>query len=171
MHPDTLYSLSNTFRSHAVGQNAFRIGECSGNFLPSHEIIFERQTNVAILLDDTLLHTRSWEDNVLGLHMPLTTLRNHGLTVNPCKLVIGQTPIEFLGHPESNGTLAPIASHVSKNLHLKAPSTKKQRRNLMGLISHYRAFIPKFSSITSPLTDLLRKGNPDKIIWSSDKLT
>ncbi|GFR89433.1 retrovirus-related Pol polyprotein from transposon 17.6 [Elysia marginata] len=81
---------------------------------------------------------------------------------------MGHSLIEFLGHSVSNGTLAPIASHVSKVLQLKAPSTKKQVRSLMGLISYYRAFIPKFSSITSPLTDLLRKGNPEKIIWTSE---
>ncbi|GFS12437.1 retrovirus-related Pol polyprotein from transposon 412 [Elysia marginata] len=38
----------------------------------------------------------------------------------------------------------------------------------MGLISYNRAFIPKFSSITSPLTDLLPKGNSEKVIWPSE---
>ena len=118
--------------------------------------------------DDTLLHTRSWEDHITGLQMLLSTLREHGLTVNPSKLVIGQTSIQFLGHSVSNGTLAPVASQVSKVLDLKAPSTKKQVRSLMGLISYYRAFIPEFSAITSPLTDLLRKGSPEKVVWTPD---
>ncbi|GFR72849.1 LReO_3 protein [Elysia marginata] len=78
--------------------------------------------------DDTLLYTCSWKDPVLSLRMLVTNLRNHDLTVHPGKLVFGQTSIEFLGHSVSNGTHAPIASHVSKVLHLRAPSTQKKNR-------------------------------------------
>ena len=38
----------------------------------------------------------------------------------------------------------------------------------MGFISYYRAFIPEFSTITSPLTDLLRKGSPEKTVWTPE---
>ena len=51
--------------------------------------------------DDTLLHSRSWDEHILGLRLLLSTLRDHGLTVNPSKLVIGQTSIHFLGHSVS----------------------------------------------------------------------
>ncbi|GFR76896.1 transposon Tf2-12 polyprotein [Elysia marginata] len=146
----------------------FGLVNAPATFCRLMRLVFNDEPMLLTYFDDTLLHTRSWEDHVLGLRLLLTTLRNHGLTVNPGKLVIGQSSIEFLGPFVSNGTLAPIASHVSQVLHLKAPSTKKQVRSLMGLISYYRAFIPKFSSIINPLTDLLRKGNPEKIIWSSE---
>ena len=41
----------------------------------------------------------------------------------------------------------------------------------MGLISYYRAFIPEFSTITSPLTDLSRKGSPEKTVWTPERQT
>ncbi|GFR64803.1 SCAN domain-containing protein 3, partial [Elysia marginata] len=40
----------------------------------------------------TLLHTRSWEDHVIGLRLLLTILRNHGLTVNPGMILTTAAP-------------------------------------------------------------------------------
>lgn len=68
----------------------------------------------------------------------------------------------------SGGTLAPLSSKVQKVVDFKTPTTKKQVQSLMGLLNYYRAFIPNFSTITTPLTNLLRKGLPDKIVWSDE---
>ena len=42
-------------------------------------------------IDDTLLHFRTWDEHILGLRLLLSNQRDHGRTVNPSKLVIGQT--------------------------------------------------------------------------------
>ena len=146
----------------------FGLVNAPATFCRLMKIVLHDKPGLLSYFDDTLLHSRTWDEHILGLRLLLSTLRDHGLTVNPSKLVIGQTSIHFLGHSVSNGTLAPIASQVSKVLDLKTPSTKKQVRSLMGLISYYRAFIPEFSSITSPLTDLLRKGSPEKTVWTPE---
>ena len=108
--------------------------------------------------DDTLLHSRTGvEHNSWSSIFAFYPTRSR-TDCQPQQLVIGQTSITFLV------IQCPMAlSHqVSEVLDLKTPSTKKQVRSLMGLISYYRAFIPEFSTITSPLTDLLRKGSPEK---------
>ncbi|GFO08094.1 retrovirus-related pol polyprotein from transposon gypsy [Plakobranchus ocellatus] len=38
----------------------------------------------------------------------------------------------------------------------------------MGLLNYYRLFIPSFSTITTPLTNLLKKGSPDMVRWSEE---
>ena len=144
----------------------FGLVNAPATFCRLMRVVLHDKPGLLSYFDDTLLHSRTWDEHILGLQLLLSTLRDHGLTVNPSKLVIAS--IHFLGHSVSNGTLAPIASQVSKFLDLKTPSTKKQVRSLMGLISYYRAFIPEFSTITSPLTALLRKGSPEKTVWTPE---
>ncbi|GFS18655.1 retrovirus-related Pol polyprotein from transposon 297 [Elysia marginata] len=113
--------------------------------------------------DDTLVHTPTWSQHPETLRALFTALRTHGLTA---KLSIGQTSMDFLDHIVSKGTLAPLPSKVKKVLNSSTPTTKKQVQSLMGLLNYYRSFIPNFSTVTAPLTDLLRKNSPDKVKWS-----
>lgn len=46
------------------------------------------------------------------------------------------------------------------------PMSKNQVRAFLGLAGYYRCFIPCFSSLASPVTDLTKKGQPDKVQWS-----
>ncbi len=48
------------------------------------------------------------------------------------------------------------------------PSTKTQVRAFLGLAGYYRCFIPNFSSLSAPLKDLTRKGQPERMIWSPE---
>ena len=48
---------------------------------------------------------------------------------------------------------------------LRRPTTKEEVRLLLGLANYYRAHIPTFAAVAAPLTDLTRKGQPNKIQW------
>ena len=39
----------------------------------------------------------------------------------------------------------------------------------MGLVGFYRKFIPNFAQIATALTDAMRKGQPNKVIWDDSK--
>ena len=45
------------------------------------------------------------------------------------------------------------------------PTTKKQIKSFMGLAGYYRDFIPNFAALAAPLSDLTRKGQPNKVEW------
>ena len=47
----------------------------------------------------------------------------------------------------------------------RRPTTKKEVRSFLGLGNYYRAHIPMFAAVAAPLTDLMRKGQPNKIRW------
>ena len=47
---------------------------------------------------------------------------------------------------------------------LPRPTTKKVR-SLLGLANSYHAHIPTFAVVAAPLTDLICKGQPNKILW------
>ena len=64
--------------------------------------------------------------------------------------------------------------HDLQRLHglakIEVPRTKKELRALLGVLGYYREYIPHFSAIAMPLTDLTKKGVPNVIIfrWSGD---
>ena len=41
-------------------------------------------------------------------------------------------------------------------------------RTFLGLSGYYRRFIPQYSTIASPLTDLTKKSAPNDIEWTAD---
>lgn len=64
--------------------------------------------------------------------------------------------------------MRPVASKVQGIEGVEAPKCKKELQRFLGMVGYYRAFIPKFSQIATPLTDCLR-GKGKKIWhWSPD---
>ena len=51
---------------------------------------------------------------------------------------------------------------------IQPPKIKKEVRALLGLVGFYRAYIPHFSTLTAPLSDLTKKGYPNKIQWTEE---
>ena len=47
------------------------------------------------------------------------------------------------------------------------PRTKTQVRAFLGLAGYCRQFIPNFSSIAAPLSDLTKKGRPEVVVWTT----
>jgi transposase InsO family protein len=124
------------------------------------------QENVVSFFDDLLVFGESWEIHNNALIEVLERLRRTGLTAKPSKMVVGFPEVEFLGHVVGNGQLKPQDNTIEKILHVHPPKTKKQVRSIIGLISYYRKFIPNFADITSIFSELVKKGKPDRVVWS-----
>ena len=45
------------------------------------------------------------------------------------------------------------------------PTNKTQVRSFIGLSGYYREYIPHYSTIATPLTDLTKKEEPKKVRW------
>ena len=71
----------------------------------------------------------------------------------------GKREIKFLGHIVSGQGYKPDPGNIEAIVKMKAPSTVKETRRLLGMCSFYRRHIDKFSKIVAPLTNLTRKGH------------
>ena len=104
----------------------------------------------------------------MGLRELLQRLRQAGLTARPSKCMVGFTSVAFLGHNVGDGILTPNQDKARDIVEAKRPETKKQIRSFLGMVGFYRRFIPQFAEIALPLTNLTKKGNPNKLVWEGE---
>ena len=121
----------------------------------------------AAYLDDIIVFSQDWESHLAQLRAVLRRLKEAGpLTVRPKKCSLGMRQCIYLGHVVGNGCVQPEANKVEAVRDFTRPTTKKQVRAFLGLSGYYRRFIPRYSSISTPLTDLKKKSLPFKVQWT-----
>jgi hypothetical protein len=72
--------------------------------------------------------------------------------------------VEFLGHTISHDGISVDPSKVQEVMDWEPPKSVHKIRSFLGLAGYYRQFIPDFSRIAKPMTELLKKGV--KFMWS-----
>jgi hypothetical protein len=93
-------------------------------------------------------------------------LQDHELYAKFSKCEFWINDVPFLGHVISPEGITVDPSKVSDVLDWEPPTSVTQVRSFLGLVGYYRRFIPNFSKISKPITELLKKGN--KYVWSKD---
>jgi len=131
-------------------------------------IVLEGLPNVTFYFDNIFIYGISWKEHLDSLRSVLDCLRKHGLTARPSKCKFGYDQIHYLGFIVDGKHLRPQFDKVEAMLKVPLPVTKKLLRSFLGMISFYRMFIPQVSSLTSPLSDLLRKGVHEPLKWTND---
>ncbi|XP_078246217.1 uncharacterized protein LOC144588073 [Pogona vitticeps] len=84
------------------------------------------------------------------------------------KCQLGSPEIKYLGHIVGGGVIKPLEAKIEAVRDWPRPNTKRKVKSFLGLVGYYRKFIPRFSEIAAPLTDLTRKKADDRIPWTSD---
>ncbi|GFX87545.1 retrovirus-related Pol polyprotein from transposon 17.6 [Trichonephila clavipes] len=85
-------------------------------------------------LDDIAIFSLAWDDHLKHLKDVFDRLRSAKLHIKPSKCQFAQAFVKYLGH-------------------------LTQVRDFLGLSGYYRRYIPEFSVIAAPLTDLLKGRN------------
>ena len=117
-------------------------------------------------LDDLIIFSSSWEDHMRHLHCVLERLVGAGLTVKSSKCQFGMSKCTYLGHVIGSGIVSPEPSKVLVVQRFEAPKTKTQVRAFLGLMGYYRRFIPNYSAVALPLTELTKKMAPTTVTWT-----
>ncbi|CEG84711.1 hypothetical protein RMATCC62417_18472 [Rhizopus microsporus] len=125
---------------------------------------------VLVYLDDILIFSKTEEEHRKHLRLVLEKLRENKLYANPKKCTFNKSEVEFLGYRVSAKGVLPSASKVKAIQEWPRPSNVQEVRQFVGLCSHYRRFIPGFSTVATPLTDLTKGTGAKKrpIQWSKD---
>jgi hypothetical protein len=96
----------------------------------------------------------------------LQRLRDHQLYAKFSKCEFWINEVLFLGHVISSEGITVDPCKVRDVLDWEPPKSVHQVRSFLGLTGYYRRFIPNFSKISKPITELLKKGT--KYVWSKE---
>jgi hypothetical protein len=94
---------------------------------------------VKTYLDDLLILTNSsFKDHLLKLEMVLARLSTAGMRVNISKSKFFAEQIEYLGYWITRKSIQPMRNKVEAIIHIKAPKTRKELRQFIGIVNYYR---------------------------------
>jgi hypothetical protein len=119
---------------------------------------------VVVFIDDILVYSRNEREHTKHLHTLLQRLRDHQLYAKLSKCDFWLRENKFLGHTISQDGISVDPKKVQEVMNWKPPTTVRWIRSFLGLAGYYRRFIPDFSRIAKPMTELLKKGV--KYEWS-----
>ena len=121
-------------------------------------------TFMAIYLDDILIWSKSEKEHAEHLNQVLTMIREAGYKVKLSKCLFCKKELLYLGHTISDKGMAVNDRKVQAVQDWPAPVTVKQVKQFLGLANYFRKFIPGYSVVSAPLTDLTRDNVP--YVWS-----
>jgi len=117
------------------------------------------------LIDDILVYSRSFEEHLRHVGDVLDRIQRAGLTANAKKCHFSSDRIKILGHVVQNGLICPDPDKVAVIASWPRPKNKTQLKSFLGLVNFVRSYIPDYAAIAHPLTELLGRGRPDKLVW------
>lgn len=107
-----------------------------------------------------------------GVHNTVTLLKHLAATghkANLSKLQFERESVHFLGHDISGTGKTICPKRVAAIVSLPKPRTKKQMMSFLGMCSYCRPFIPNYSEMERPLSEIIHGKNltaSDSITWS-----
>jgi hypothetical protein len=118
---------------------------------------------VIVYLDDVCIYSRTPEEHVEHLRLVLQRFKEEGLKLRLKRCFFGLQEMEYLGYTVSAGKISVSTKKVEAAADWLVPTTQKEVRSFVHFCNLYAKFIHHFSDLTAPLTDLLRKSQPQRV--------
>ena len=117
-------------------------------------------------LDDIIIFSKTEEEHLQHLEEIFERLWKAGLKLKLQKCSFFKKHIQYLGHLISDEGIQPLPEKLESIAKMPVPQNAKQVKQFLGLVGYYRKFVPHFSDIARPLTQLTRKN--EGFNWSTE---
>ncbi|KAK3519806.1 hypothetical protein QTP70_006489 [Hemibagrus guttatus] len=131
-----------------------------------HEVLREfLHRCVLVYIDDILIYSRSLAEHCQHVAEVLGSLREFQLFLKAEKCSFHQPSVQFVGYNISSSGIQMDEGKITAVQDWPAPATVKELQRFLEFTNFYRRFISNYSSISDPLTNLLRN-KPKSFFWS-----
>ena len=124
---------------------------------------------VLVYLDDILIYSKTKAEHLKHIDTVLSVLSENKLYAKLSKCEFMKHEVEYLGHVIGHNEIKVNPNKINAILSWNTPITVKEIQSFLGLCNYYRRFVPHFSTIAAPLTELTKKNVP--FIWEQKETT
>ena len=108
-------------------------------------------------LDDILIFSPDMKTHLEHMRIIFQRLKEANLILKESKCSFLKAHIQYLGHIISGEGIEPVPEKLESLNEMPPPTTQKEVIQFLGLAGYDRKFVPKYSDIARPLTDLTKK--------------
>ena len=111
-------------------------------------------------LDDILIFSPNMEQHLGHVRVLFECLRAADLKLTKCKCSFLKAHVQYLGHYILGQGLEPVSEKLEALVKMPPPGDITGIRKFLGFVGYYCKFIPRYSDVARPLTNLTRKDTP-----------
>jgi len=122
-------------------------------------------------MDDIITYADTPEELVKRLEIIFERLQKFGITVNPEKVRVGMTEVEYVGHLIDHYGLSFSKEKREKVLDFRLPKTAKHMKSFLGLINQFRDHVPNYGDLVAPLHAMIpnyKKNSNVPLQWTEE---
>lgn len=149
----------------SVNRLPFGVSSAPSIFQRIMDTMLKDLKGVSCYLDDVLITGKTSDEHFANLEAVLKRLTERGVRVKKEKCSFFQTELQYLGHVISAAGVSTTPDKIEALLKASAPTGKQQLQSFLGIVNYYGKFVPRLSTLASPLYKLLKRDQP----WIWDK--
>jgi len=109
-------------------------------------------------MDDLVIIASGFDEGMSRLRTVMDVAAKSGLQIKWSKCQFLKRSINYLGYHIYHNTVRPSEEKVMAVKHFPLPKDVKTVQSFLGLTGYLRRFVPRYSIIAKPLSDLLKQG-------------
>jgi len=133
------------------------------------EIFSDYQDFMITIFDNLLVLCHDYADAIQKFKMVIKRAYERGLVFKFAKTWLGFDTVTFFGYIVSYGKMCLSQERKDHISSMPMPANQKQMQRFLGAVLFFKAFLPMYSDLTTPLYDMIKDGfNWDANKWDRD---